>query len=158
VETTPGRPRKGLLKATQYFDPGEGRPVGTRVEPPLRTGDFVTVLPYTINYEWLYCLIIGPSNNYKLSKLYTVEALRGGSVPLKFTAKSSKEGTFQVLLVATREELPDIQLYIQKANLAAVSKGKEKEERTKGLLDILTANLPEGEWGHLTLDPIPFKP
>ncbi len=165
TDETPGRtpipyPDVPGVRGVQYLDPSTEDHLADWHKGILRNGDFVTVMPKGRGVNYLYIILLGTRNTFKLARIYPPALTRGTAPPRKFAIRSTTEGQFQILLLGTRADITTrVQALAQKANaMFGVTESDDRQARINQFMADLSAELPSGEWAYHALDPIPFRP
>ncbi len=155
-------PHAGLpgVRGVQYMDPATEEHLVDWHKGILRYGDFVTVMPNARGVDYLYIILLGPNDHFKLVRIYPPQLTRGTAPPRKFAVKSKKAGQFQILLLGTQDDVTrKIQVLAQKANaMFGVTQNDDRQARINQFMADLSAELPSGTWAYHALDPIPYRP
>ncbi len=148
------------VRGVQYLDPSREEHLSDWRKGILRKGDFVTVMPNARGVEYLYLILLGTRDTFKLARIYPPELVKGVSPPRKFAVKSATAGQFQILLLGTQEDVTRrIQELAQKANaMFGVTEKDDRQARINQFMADLSTELPSGTWAYHALDPIPYRP
>jgi hypothetical protein len=151
------KPKHYPVSGGMFIDPAEDREVPGRVKGRLYTGDMVTVMPgHTRGYNFLYFIVMNPNEQMRLSRIYPHEMLKNSAAPLKITVRDRQPGEFQVVLLATEDEIPTIQNVIQDANLMRLQGEDAREARIDRLIKGVGLALRPDSWSYKVLGPLPY--
>lgn len=154
----PEKPGPIWLDGYQYLDPAEGRPPEARKDNLAETGDFLTVSARGRQRKWLYFLIMGSNEQFRISRIFPPDVVMQSIPPLKITLRDKVPGQVQVMLVATRDETPQINQWAWDENYKTIRKGDARKQRIDGFLARLKKEIPEEKWAYKLLPSIQYRP
>ena len=147
------------IDAYQYTDPADERPPEAKKDQILEYGDFLTVVPKGRGKKWIYYALMGTDNRMRLTRYFSPEVISRQLPPLKITIREKLEGKVQVLVIASRIELPHIAEWVQTASYLEVPPpGDLRLQRFGHLTQLLQKNLKAAEVAVRLLPAIDYRP
>lgn len=147
------------IDAYQYTDPADERPPEADKDAVLEYGDFLTVVPKGRGKKWIYYALMGTDARMRLTRYFSPEVITRQLPPLKITLREKEAGKIQVMVIASRTELPKIAEWVQAASYLEVPEGGEARILRFGeLAQLLQQNLKAGEVAFRLLPALEYRP
>lgn len=152
-----------FVEAYQYVDAADTRPAAARKDSLVESGDYLTLVARGRQRKWLYFVVLGSNDQFRLSKIYSPELVIRQIPPLKIRIMDKVPGKVQGLVIASRDELPRLNNWVWDANYRQfepreLKKSTARERRLQQVLSQLKKEVPAEKWAYKLLPELNYQP
>lgn len=158
-----GPPPPVFVQAYQYIDAADNRSPEARKDKLLESGDYLTLVARGPQRKWLYFMVLGSNDQFRMSRIYSPDLVIRQIPPLKIKIMDSAPGQVQGFVVGSRDELEKLNNWIWEANYKQfepreLRKTTARQKRLEMVLARLKKEVPAEKWSYKLLPELDYRP